>query len=368
MILLNILAFSMAFLSGQNVVLPTSLIQYFTPSLSEPVNGTFLVAFQTVQTTNTLSTTTGLPIKNITIQTSTLPPNTSETLPGGIWTPPVEVVSHGTVPVQNPAVSVLPSSTLALIYQVGETPQAVYGAMMTSTTAGATWSAEALLPAGILGVTPGQPVVNPNYVSMPGATGVTRLIYGSWVEAGDPVNPDQATACWVQYAPADLSSWTKAGPFAIPARPFGAVMPVFFQGLTTSEVHFLCSDKALVVGGSGNIWQSTSFDFGATWSTLTSTGLPNPNTSISTVQIAPGKVLLFYNPSSTSPTPLVAAYSADSGATWTNVATIDSSTVANSPSAMIGSDGQIHVVYSVSLDPAGTHVGIRHVVYRYVYP
>ena len=98
----------------------------------------------------------------------------------------------------------------------------------------------------------------------------------------------------------------------------------------------------------GVIDQSYSVDgSGLRWTPAQATALPNPNSAVDLIGLQSGALLLVYNPTRRGRSPLRAALSYDSGATW--AAWRDLETEAGEfsyPTAIQTSDGVLHVLYT----------------------
>ena len=93
---------------------------------------------------------------------------------------------------------------------------------------------------------------------------------------------------------------------------------------------------------------SCSKDGGASWSEPKSTCLENPDAGIDAVALSNRRVLLAYNDQRFGRSSLALALSADAGASWARVATLEDEKRAefSYPFMMRGSDGSIHLVYT----------------------
>jgi predicted neuraminidase len=96
----------------------------------------------------------------------------------------------------------------------------------------------------------------------------------------------------------------------------------------------------------GRIAKADSTDKGLTWTPLTLTDLPNPNSGIDAVGLKDGRTLLIYNHTSKGRSPLNVAVSAD-GERWNMFLTLESDPGEFSyPAITQSSDGVVHAVYT----------------------
>lgn len=98
----------------------------------------------------------------------------------------------------------------------------------------------------------------------------------------------------------------------------------------------------------GRVYSANSADKGASWSRPTYTSLLNPNSKFATLTID-GQVLIAYNNSTSSRTPLSLALSVDDGRSWEPLAVIEDDLKGNftSPSIVEWSDDTVKVAYTV---------------------
>lgn len=267
---------------------------------------------------------------------------------GQNWSPPKQIVTNPDSVCWGPVLTKLPSGELLLFYRIGQNPRNVVAFLKRSDDNGAHWSAEEILPAGILGPVKGKPIV----------TADGTLICGSSIEVGEPTDKFKATACWIEIAQNGGRQWKKFGPIEIPGQKFGAIEPVLFYS-NEKQLRLLCRDRANKIDRTGYIWTATSDDGGATWTELQKTTLPNPDISVEAVDLGSKNILLVYNHSHTDRYPLNVALSKDGGATWTPslVLETDSGEV---PAAILASDGRVHITYAWC-PPDGPR-RIKHVV------
>jgi predicted neuraminidase len=105
----------------------------------------------------------------------------------------------------------------------------------------------------------------------------------------------------------------------------------------------------------GVVAQTWSRDDGRTWSALTATELPNPNSGTDAVTLADGRQLMVYNHSAHRTNeakgnryPLDVAVSTD-GLKWSRVLTLENEPVGNGyayPAVIQAADGRVHITYT----------------------
>jgi predicted neuraminidase len=94
------------------------------------------------------------------------------------------------------------------------------------------------------------------------------------------------------------------------------------------------------------IFETWSSDGGKSWSPLTLTSLPNPNSGIDAVTLADGRQLIVYNHTSEARSPLNVAISRD-GATWQAALVLEDTPGEYSyPAVIQTADGLVHVTYT----------------------
>lgn len=268
----------------------------------------------------------------------------------GSWTKPVEVAT-GTedgpkrFPCWNPVLFQPREGPLLLFYKVGPNPDTWWGRLMTSEDKGRTWSASRRLPEGILGPIKNKPV---------------QLADGTIV-SGSSTEHD-GWRVHLELSADGGRTWTKVGP--IHDRDKGAIQPCFLTH-PGGRLQILCRNR----NGNGNVWTSWSVDGGRTWSGLSPTGLPNPNSGTDAVTLRDGRHLLVYNHTILKPPAgepagremLNVAVSED-GKTWKAALVLERSPGEYSYPAVIQTeDGRVHVTYTwkrrrirhVEIDPAG---------------
>ena len=209
-----------------------------------------------------------------------------------------------------------------------------------------TWSAPTKLPDGILGPIKNQPI---------------QLADGTILS---PSSTESNTEGWKIHLEisTDLGkNWTKTGALN-DTTEFGAIQPVILN-YGDGKLQLLSRTKNDVVS------QNWSEDGGNTWSKMTGTSLPNPNSGIDGISLKDGRQLLVYNPTQKNwgnRVPLSVALSTD-GKNWKRVLDLEPLRESTDmeeeeysyPTVIQGSDGMVHLVYTwnrktvkyVTLDP-----------------
>ncbi|MCC7210099.1 MAG: exo-alpha-sialidase [Anaerolineae bacterium] len=100
-------------------------------------------------------------------------------------------------------------------------------------------------------------------------------------------------------------------------------------------------------GGKGGVlWRSESADGGETWSPLTATSIPNPNSGLDLLRLQSGRLALAFNNSPTHRTPLcVALGGEDEDWRWMQVIEDEYAEISY-PTLAQTSDGALHLVYT----------------------
>ena len=236
------------------------------------------------------------------------------------------------LPTWNPVLFKAPEDgPLVLFYKVGPSPREWWGMYKTSTDGGKTWSDAVRLPDGVLGPIKNKPVV---------------LKDGAWLAPSSTENRDG----WqVQFERSDDGgkTWAIIGP--VDKGPgLEAIQPsILFH--KDGSLQALCRSRQ------GSVAQTWSKDGGKTWTALTASVLPNPNSGTDAVTLADGRQLIVYNHTGHRPHeakgnryPINVAIS-DDGLAWKTLMTLD--TEPNKagyayPAVIQASDGQIHITYT----------------------
>jgi len=245
---------------------------------------------------------------------------------GQRWSPPVEAANGiqgegRRFPCWNPVLFYPKGGPLQLYYKVGPSPARWWGMLITSSDEGKTWSAPVRLPDGILG-----PIKNKPIQFADGS-----ILSGSSTEhEGWQVHVERSR---------DLGrTWTKSQPLN-DGREFGVIQPTFLRH-PNHHLQMLCRSRQ------GVIAECWSTDDGETWSPMTGTTLPNPNSGIDAVSLSDGQHLLVYNPVKRGRTPLVLGRSTD-GKQWSTVLILETEPGEYSYPAIIQArNGMVHITYT----------------------
>jgi predicted neuraminidase len=251
---------------------------------------------------------------------------------GNKWTEVLEVATGlmpdgHRLPCWNPVLYRYPNGPLLLFYKIGPSPSEWWGMLIKSEDNGKTWSTPERLPDGFMGPVKNKPVLlNTGILLCPSST------------------ENDGWKIQMEMTSDSCKSWKKAT--VLPGeKEFNAIQPsVLFHN---NKLQILCRTKE------GSIAESWSYDNGLTWSPLSASLLPNPNSGIDAVTLKNGDQLLVYNPTTTSSagrggprTPLAVAISAD-GKSWKQVISIESEPGEYSyPAVIQTSDGLIHITYT----------------------
>jgi len=264
----------------------------------------------------------------------------------GEWTGPIEVAT-GTqpdgrrYPCWNPVLFDVPGQALMLFYKVGPSPQTWWGMVRTSRDSGRTWTDARRLPDGILGPIKNKPV---------------QLADGTLVAPSSTESSERPSAWRVHFERTTDTglTWTAAfPPGSADGRPIEAIQPSIL-------VHPSGKLQALGRTRSQRVFETWSEDGGRTWTPISLTSLPNPNSGIDAVTLRDGRHLIVYNHTTQGRSPLNVAVSRD-GSTWDAALVLESEPGEYSyPAAIQTSDGRVHITYTwkrqrirhVVIDPA----------------
>jgi predicted neuraminidase len=268
------------------------------------------------------------------------------------WTTPVEV-ANGIVapdkryPTWNPVLYQPKSGPLLLFYKVGPSPSAWWGMMTTSSDGGKSWSPAVRLPDGITGPIKNKPVELSNG---------ELLCPSSTEDKGWRVHFERTR----DYG----KTWQRTEPIN-DGKEFGIIQP-------TVLFHKGGKLQALFRSRQGKIVEAWSQDLGKTWSPLSATALPNPNSGIDGLTLKDGRQLLVYNHVVTPAgkwgdrAPLNVAVSED-GKIWKAALVLETGPASaeySYPAVIQTSDNLVHITYTwnrkkvkhVVIDPTKLHL------------
>ena len=249
-------------------------------------------------------------------------------LEGGTWSKAAKVLDGvqddgRRFPCWNPVFFRPKDGPLLLFAKVGPSPSEWWGVLSTSDDDGLTWSKPRRLPEGILGPIKNKPIRLPDGALLcPSSTEDDQLGWRVTLER----TPDLG------------ASWTRVGPLN-DGRAIGAIQPSILAH-PGGKLQLLCRSRQ------GKVAEAWSDDLGKTWSPMTLTDLPNPNSGIDALTLVDGRQLLVYNPVAKGRTPLAIATSED-GKAWRLALTLEDQAGEYSyPAAIQSSDGLVHVTYT----------------------
>jgi len=249
------------------------------------------------------------------------------------WAPPKEVangVQSADVryPCWNPVLFQTWQGPLILFYKVGPSPSSWWGMMKTSDDCGRTWSQAKALPKGFAGPIKDKPVeLQDESILCPSSTednGWQVHFEKYWYKKG---------------------MWEKIGPIN-DGREFGAIQPTilayFRDSPSRDKMQVLCRSKQ------GVITQSWSTDRGKTWSAMTATPLPNPNSGIDAVTLTNGMQLLVYNHTTRRGREFLNVAVSKDGKAWRAAAVLENTDDSefSYPAVIETADDLVHITYT----------------------
>ena len=133
-------------------------------------------------------------------------------------------------------------------------------------------------------------------------------------------------------------TWSKVGPLN-DGKEIAAIQPSILTH-PGGKLQILCRTRQ------GKVAEAWSDDLGKTWSPMTLTGLPNPNSGTDALTLLDGRQLLVYNPVAKGRTPWPSQPPTD-GKAWRPVLTLEDQPGEYSyPAVIQASDGLVHVTYT----------------------
>jgi len=266
-------------------------------------------------------------------------------LVNGEWTWPEEVangVESATkrYPCWNPVLFLPEDGPLMLFYKVGPSPQTWWGMLITSEDDGKTWSEPVKLGMDekighLLGPVKNKPVQL--------ADGT--IISPTSIEYTDE-NKELFWQVFFEISHDMGKTWEVVGPIN-DGIEFDAIQPSILT-YKDGRMQVICRTRQDVLA------QSWSRDGGMTWSKMTETSLPNPNSGTDAVTLKDGRQLLVYNHSTKKGEEpkgrniLNLALSKD-GKKWKPVMTLENVPIDDGyayPAIIQSSDGLVHITYT----------------------
>jgi predicted neuraminidase len=242
------------------------------------------------------------------------------------WSAPLQVAkgtqSDGSpVPCWNPVLFQPKSGPLLLFYKAGPSPRKWWGMIMYSEDGGIHWSEPRALPNGILGPIKDKPVE---------LADAEILCPSSTEDHGWQIHFERTSGLG--------QAWSATDPVN-DGKDVSAIQPTLLRH-RDDRLQALCRTRQ------GRIFQTWSTDHGKTWSQLTPTLLPNPNSGIDAVSLKDGRHLLVYNHTTKGRSPLNVAVSAD-GEKWQAALVLENDPGEYSYPAVIQADnGLVHIAYT----------------------
>jgi len=253
------------------------------------------------------------------------------------WSEPRRIAQDPFRSTGNGVIWQAPDGVVWLFYIVrfGETWSDSRIAVKISRDRGETWSDASLLTLERGWMVRGRPIVL--------ASGKYLLpIYHETGEDRERVSPD-TTSLFMIYDPA-AKTWSVSG--RIRSR-LGNLQPSPAEIAPNHLLAFCRRGGDYSAHKDGWLVRAESRDGGLNWGPGVDSDFPNPNSAIELLQLANGKLVLFYNDSFGQRTPLTAALSEDGGRTWPVRKVIASGPNSYAyPSAVQTPDGKIHLVYT----------------------
>jgi len=245
---------------------------------------------------------------------------------GGAWSRPVEVADgvmspQKRFPCWNPVLFQSRQGPLVLFFKVGPTPGGWWGEMMVSEDDGKIWKDRRRLPSHVMG-----PIKNKAVQLNDG-----RILCPSSSEHAGWQTHLEITK--------DLENWEVVGPLNDPAT-MGVIQPTILI-YPDNRLQMLCRTR-----GKGFVAECWSQDGGKSWSRMSLTNLPNPNSGIDAVTLKDGRQLLVFNNTPKGRSPLNVAVSKD-GRQWDVKLDLETKPGEYSyPAVIQASDGKVHITYT----------------------
>jgi len=230
-------------------------------------------------------------------------------------------------PCWNPVLFKNSVGKLFLFYKVGPSVRLWWGMVITSMDQGRTWSSPVRLPQGILGPIKNKPVQ---------------------FSSGTILSPSsvETSAGWTVHLERSEDNGNSWSSIPLDSGGFDVIQPSILT-YGDGRLQILCRSKQDAV------IQSWSVDSGRSWSPLSWTTLPNPNSGIDAVTLHDGRQVIVYNPDlpgkewSAGRGRLRVAVSED-GYHWTDILALENGTTEeySYPAIIQAADGLLYITYT----------------------
>ncbi|SHE40725.1 Predicted neuraminidase (sialidase) [Arenibacter palladensis] len=273
----------------------------------------------------------------------------------GKWTWPEEVVNgvqNDTLryPLWNPVLFQPAEGPLLLFYKEGPDPRTWWGMLMTSSDGGITWSKPEKMGTDekighLLGPVKNKPIqLEDGTIISPSSTEIK-------LEDGD--------VDWMvhfEISKDNGKNWEVVGPIN-DGKEFDAIQPSILT-YPNGKMQVLCRTRQNVIS------QSWSEDQGQTWSKMTATELPNPNSGTDAVTLKDNRQLLIYNHTTKEGEEpkgrnMINLAISDDGINWKPVMTLENVPAESGysyPAIIQTADGLVHITYTY------VRQSVKHVV------
>ncbi|MCB9247577.1 MAG: exo-alpha-sialidase [Ignavibacteriales bacterium] len=196
---------------------------------------------------------------------------------GNDWSEPNKIASGidsigNQLPCWNPVLLKTENQKLFLFYKVGLNPREWWGRVLISNDLGKSWEKPVNLPIGYLGPIKNKPIqLSDGKILCPSSV---EELNGNW-------------KVHIEITDENLSYWKKNE--IDKDSIIGVIQPTIINH-SNETLQILCRSRQ------NSIFESWSFDNGKSWTKLSSTNIPNPNSGFDAVALKDGRFLLVYNP------------------------------------------------------------------------
>jgi predicted neuraminidase len=264
------------------------------------------------------------------------------------------IADEPAVPLWNPVLFGDQANAVWLFYKAGPGVPAWTGLYIKSFDQGQTWSTPTALPAGLVGPAKNKPLCLSNGDILCGTSSETWRSWSCWVEIsrdggdtwsrhGPIVAPEHADGHRAGVDEPVSATWDAAShELVLPQQQHGVIQPTVWEHAPGQLSMLMRATQ-----GVGFVCAARSADYGRTWSAVSLTDIPCPNSGLDAVRLVDGRIVLACNPTHQGRTPLSLLVSENNGATWPWRADLETEPGEYSyPSIIQASDGRVHVVYT----------------------